>query len=178
MDTCEEHEPVSTYYSISAADKSKIPFTGTDTLVYFSSDGDTAILYGQGKKAYNEKVAVDRDHDPGCGKYDYNYFENIEFTYQGSHPDLNYFFIDFNAGIYAPIQTNADLKIGAVTYSVYLGRMNNSSNYQDSVTINSTIYLGRKLFSEENEESLHCLYNYQYGFLQITTLNKVWLKQI
>jgi hypothetical protein len=173
MDTCEEHEPVSTYYSISAADKSKIPFTGTDTLVYISTDGDTAILYGQGKKVYNEKVAVDRDPDPGCTKNDYNYFENIEFTYRGDHPNLRYIFIDFNASSYGPEQTRADIVVGASSCSAYFGRLHNSNNYIDSVTINSITYSGRKIFDDAN---LSFIYNLQYGFLQISTSNRVWLK--
>lgn len=174
-DGCEEHEPVHSYYKISEADKDKIPFTGTDTLVYISTDGETAILYGQGKKAFNEKVAEKWDPDPGCSTYDYNYFQNIEFTYRGSHPDLNYIFIDFNASVYGPAQTEADITIGEVRYSTYFGRIHNSSNYIDSVNIKSITYQGRKIFGDAN---LPCVYNYQFGFLQITTSNKVWLKQL
>jgi hypothetical protein len=174
-DGCEEHETVNKYYNISADDKSKIRFTGTDTLVYISTDGDTAVLYGQGKRAFTEKVAEKWDPDPGCSTYDYDCFENIEFTYRGSHPDLNYIFFDFNAGIYSPLQANADIKIGTVLYGPYLGALNYTPDYKDTVIINTVTYRGKKIPGKSN---LPCIYNYQYGFLKIITVNKIWLKRI
>jgi hypothetical protein len=176
-DGCEEHAPVNTYYNISNADKSKIPFSGTDTLVYFSTDGDTAVLYGQGKKAFTEKVAEKWDPDPGCSTYDYNYFENIECVYKGTHPDLNYIFIDFNASVYAPKKTNADIIIGSRTYYAYLGVIDDVSLYNDNVVINSKSYVGKNIYEGHGQYTLPYLYNYQYGLLRITT-SKLWFKNI
>jgi hypothetical protein len=174
-DGCEEHEPVNMYYNISADDKSKIPFTGTDTLVYISTDGDTAVLYGQGKSAFTEKVAQKWDPDPGCSTYDYNFFENIEFVYKGNHPDLNFIHVDINASVYAPKKTNADITIGVVSYSTYLGSLNYIPDYKDTVLINSFLYHGWKIVGTLN---IPCVYNYQHGFLKIITVNKIWLKRI
>ena len=172
---CEPHTPTHTKYSISAADKSKIPFTGTDTLVYISTDGDTAILYGQGKKVFIDAVQKNSGGDPGCPKVNYNDFENIEFTYKGNNWNLNYIFIDINASVYAPAQTNADITIGQTKYNTYLGSLNYESKYLGSVEINSNYYLGKEIVGFAN---LPCLYNYKFGFLKITTANKVWLKKM
>lgn len=174
-DGCEEHEPVNSYYNISDAEKSRIPFTGTDTLVYISSNGDTAILYGQGKKAFTDKVAVKWDPDPGCGTYDYNNIENVEFTFIGNHHDLNRIFIDLNAGIYSPDEAKADIVIGSILYRTYLQALNHPSNYIDSITIGGITYFGIKIYGEMN---MPYLYNREYGLLQITTSGKTWLKKI
>jgi hypothetical protein len=177
-DGCEEHEPVNTYYNISAADKSKIPFTGTDTLVYISTDGDTAVLYGQGKSAFTEKVAQKWDPDPGCSTYDYNFFENIEFVYKGNHPDLNFIHVDINASVYAPKKTNADIIIGTLLYQTYLASLNYTPDYVDSVVINSKSYKGLMIYEGYGETHFFpYIYHYQYGLLKITT-SKVWLKKI
>lgn len=177
-DGCEEHEPVHSYYKISDTDKSKIPFTGADTLVYISTDGDTATLYGQGRNEFTEKVAEKWNPDPACSQYDYRYFENIEFTFKGNNASLNSIFIDFNAA-YTLDQANADVVIGSVMYHTYFKALNHPLNYIDTVKINSNTYKGMMIYEGYGENDfLPCIYNYQYGFLKITTLNKVWLRKI
>jgi hypothetical protein len=177
-DGCEEHAPVNTFYNMKSFDKAKILLTGTDTLVYISTDGDTAVLYGQGKKAFTEKVAKKWDPDPGCSTYDYSYFENIEFTYRGNNPGLNYIFFDFKASLYAPAQTYADITIGNRLYKTYLGVINATTLYDDTVIINSKLYIGKRIYEGYGEtNSLPYIYHYQYGLLKITT-SKVWLKKI
>ena len=47
-DGCGERKDA--YYYLSADAKSKIPYTGTDTLVFVSNTGDTARCIGQGTK--------------------------------------------------------------------------------------------------------------------------------
>ncbi|MFZ4798984.1 MAG: hypothetical protein ACOYMA_15895 [Bacteroidia bacterium] len=41
-----------TNYYLSDVDKAKVPYTGTDTLVFVSNINDTAICIGQGKKLF------------------------------------------------------------------------------------------------------------------------------
>lgn len=174
-ENCPERETKYSQYYISEDDKSKIPFTGTDTLVYISNQGDTAILYGQGKKAFIDEVVAKTSINPACPHYDYNYYENIEFLYTGKNPELNRIFIDFNASIYSPLQTNADITIGIIKYATSLGFLNYIPNYQDSVQISSIYYIGRKITRDSKRP---CLYNYQYGFIEITTDdNTIWLRK-
>lgn len=169
-ESCPERETKYSQYYISEDDKSKTPFTGTDTLVYISNEGDTAILYGQGKKAFIEEVAQKTSADPGCPHYDYNYFENIEFFYKGSNPELNLIFIDFNASVYSPIQTNADFFVNSRKYSGYLGFINNNANYSDSLKLlDNTIYYGI---------DAGIFYNCKYGLLRVTTDHDTWLLNV
>jgi hypothetical protein len=41
-----------TYNYLSTEDKAKVPYTGTDTLVFVSNTNDTAVCIGQGKKRF------------------------------------------------------------------------------------------------------------------------------
>lgn len=168
-ENCPERETKYSQYNISEDDKSKIPFTGTDTLVYISNDGDTAILYGRGKKAFIDEVVAKTSINPACPHYDYDYFENIEFLYRGNNAELNRIFIDFNASVNSPKQTNADFTIGSVNYSTYLGALNHPLNYEDSTIINLRTFYGIKIGGEQN---LPYLYNHEYGIIKLQLLIK------
>lgn len=174
---CDEHVPTHTEYNISSADKSKIPFTGTDTLVYISTDGDTAILYGQGKKVFMEKVAQNNAGDPRCPRIDYNYFENIEFTFTGDNPYLNRISLDISATTDAPALTILDLRINSVNLSSSFTASNYETHYKDSVTINQITYYGFKA-SPIGVSSFFYIYNYHYGILQIKMDNKLWFNKL
>jgi hypothetical protein len=82
--------PAHTYnYYISDDNKSKIPYTGTDTLIFISDRGDTAKLYGQGKQTYNDVTSKPSSIDPDCSNLDYTYYENIQINFVGNNPNLN-----------------------------------------------------------------------------------------
>jgi hypothetical protein len=56
MQSCtKDNEPCGgneTYNYLSTEDKAKVPYTGTDTLVFVSNTNDTAVCIGQGKKRF------------------------------------------------------------------------------------------------------------------------------
>jgi hypothetical protein len=162
-------------FYMSESDKSKIPFSGTDTLTYKGTNGELALLYGQGlvKKASCE--SADNMADPGCPD-DANCYESISVSYTGDNPHLNRIFLRYIANKYDPAHSTFDLTIGYHTFDEYsLGYLNYSTNYADTVVINSIVYLGRKI-TIDAPNNYSVIYNYQHGVLKITTSNVEWLK--
>lgn len=89
--------------------------------------------------------------------------------YRGNNAELNRIFIDFNASVNSPKQTNADFTIGSVNYSTYLGALNHPLNYEDSTIINLRTFYGIKIGGEQN---LPYLYNHEYGIIKLQLLIK------
>jgi hypothetical protein len=173
---CDDHESKNTYYKINEATKSKIPFSGTDTLVYISMDGDTATLIGQGKKSYTEKVAVKLSTDPSCPAYDYDYFEHIEFSHMGNSLGLGKIFVDITATIDPFFMfSDANIDIGDSHSKAPLETISDARNYNVEVIIDSISISGVKISINPNN---FCIYNYQYGILQIVSEGKSWKRYL
>jgi hypothetical protein len=172
---CEEYVSTHTKYSIREDYKKKIPFTGTDTLTYISTDGDTAVLYGQGKKVYFESVQQNYGGDPKCPKTDYDDLETIIYSYKESQNKLNEIRVKCAATASLYNRSDAYVLIGNASYTASLPYMNDPNYYTDTVTINSITYSAVKI---SNGTNFPYSYNYQYGILRINTANKIWLKKI
>lgn len=167
---CEPHTPIHTTYNINIADKSKIPFSGTDTLVYFNTDADTAIFLGQGKKEFIEEVPYNRGGDPGCPRIDYNYYEHIEYIFKSDHSILKE--LIFSAYVDNKKDENALMCLNTIykNNGYRLKSVNAEPLYKDSVEIKGTIYYGLTVYSG----STKFLYNWKYGFLSLYINDETW----
>jgi hypothetical protein len=84
------------YYYLSDDFKGKIPYKGFDTLTFISNMGDTAILYCQGKNQNFDKESQNQTA-ADCGEAKHNFYEKIEFNFEGSNSKLNNMKIEFNS---------------------------------------------------------------------------------
>lgn len=172
---CADEEPSqSTYFYISETNKSKIPYhsDGLDTLVYISESGDSAILLGQGKANYFEKVAINRNSNPDCPFYDYNYFETIQYRFKdGFINGIDQIDIKYHTIPSSLVEEYLSIAVNTNMYRTYFISANNEQFYADSTIINGTTYYGRTLYGADDSP---ILYNFKFGVLQFTLNNKKW----
>jgi hypothetical protein len=184
--TCPEdsHYP----YYITESDLTKIPYQkdGLDTLIY-TSNGDTAILYGTGSKRdfayhiYETSMA--------CPSVDYNDYEILYYTFKGNHPNLSIITCHYQRSFFAP-SGQGYFSRNFSKYSIRRGNnyrydtntLNDTTLYADSVLIGNFLYKGisakgRKGPAEDIDNSLIVLYNYQYGMLRIIDNGKTWVRK-
>jgi hypothetical protein len=156
-------------YYVSPDNKSKIPYTGTETLVFVSNTGDTVTLYGQGKQSAANVFSAPSSNDPDCGNIiSYWDFENILITFKGSNIVFNkfvyglgysYMLNGFNPP--TPISDNGlgfELSSGNgafISFGTSAAYANDSTKYVDTVTINGSLYKGVDLY-----DSSKVIYNY------------------
>ena len=163
------------YYYLSADDKNKIPFTGTDTLIYVSNTGDTAKLFGQEKKDYYNNVRS-YGGNPDCSQGSSNY-ENTLLTFSRNNTVLN----NLKYCLYIDVITSfsgLDISIDNTSFNGWIfAAINNESNYKDKVLINNQLYNVIKLKANNDSTSV-IFYNHLYGILKIQlSNNQTWLKQ-
>ena len=157
-----DRTPLDIFHKLSEEDKSKVPFKGNDTLVYYSDAGDTAILYGQEKKeGYNWAMGGDGDFD--CPRTYNHYYESNEYSYIGNDSGLfqikyNLFIYEFDSG------SGIHYVLNTFEYGFAPSFINSPSNYKDSILIKGNYFKGSKFIYLN---SVTFLYNYKYGFLQI-----------
>jgi len=168
---CGDQSKIENSYYISADDKSKIPFKGNDTLTYISDAGDTAILIGNGKRAYMDVISKNIG-DLECSRYQVENNETVSFEYNGSNSELN--------KIKYKIWGNKDRTlieyfVNDVYSNDYPYYFNSTKFYTDSILINGIFYSGIPLDNVKYKG----LYNYNFGFFKIEfNGGKVWLLKI
>lgn len=168
---CGDQNKIENSYYISADDKSKIPFKGNDTLIYYSNEEDTAILIGNGKRAYMDVISKNIG-DLECSRYQVDNNETISIEYTGDNIELN----RIKYKIYGSKErTEIEFKFNA-QYGIYYPYYFNSPKfYNDSTLISGVLYYGLPL----DITNYKALYNYEYGFLKIQfNGGKVWLLKI
>jgi hypothetical protein len=152
-----------TYYYLSEEDKAKVPYTGTDTLVFVSNTNDTAVCIGKGKKQF---FTVDYiGGNPDC--------EPAEYYYEA----YNYKFIDTNnllnitLDIYKDdLVNNEIMEINANKYKLYpinLSFLIEKYN-DDSLKVNNLIYPVNKIGS-------FIKYNLKKGIMYYDENGKIWI---
>ena len=170
---CGDQSYIVNSYYISADDKSKIPFKGNDTLTYISDAGDTAILFGSGKKEFIDQIRKNISGNADCPRSTVDNNETISIEYTGDNIELN----RIKYKIYGNKErTKIELTINStyigVDYPYYL---NTSIFYTDSVNIENKFYNGTPIIWSDNK----ALYNFNYGFLKIQfNGGKIWLLKI
>ncbi len=163
---CNGQSDIVNSYYISADDKSKIPFKGNDTLTYISDGGDTAILIGNGKRAYMDVISKNIG-DLECSRYQVDNNETVSFEYNGSNSELN----KLGFKIYG---NNESTKIQFLINSFYGNTdpyyINNTTTYTNSVRIGNKFYIGKPIVWLGINT---LLYNFNNGFLKITTIRSL-----
>ncbi len=158
---CGDLSDVITNYNISDADKAKIPYTGTDTLVFISDANDTATLIGQGKNIHIETLRNSlKGGDCPRTKVDKN--ETIDIIYSGNNKDLYNikYGLDGNSE-----KTQLVCTINNISHGDYPYYLNNEAFYIDTVRLNNKLYYGTTI---NIKNVIYGLYNWQYGFTKIS----------
>jgi hypothetical protein len=160
---------IDSYYYLSDDFKGKIPYKGFDTLTFISNMGDTAILYCQGKNQNFDKESQNQTA-ADCGEAKHNFYEKIEFNFEGSNSKLNNMKIEFNSK-YGRLNINIMNKLcyGNIAY------FNNSSNYSDQIKFKNNSISGAYV-TPYNDTTISVLYSYKLGCMKIKLLNNTtWL---
>ena len=168
---CNDQSDMINSYNISADDKSKIPFKGNDTLTYISDAGDTAILIGNGKRAYMDVISKNIG-DLECSRYQVDNNETIIFEYLGNNLELNRIKYKITGN---KERTLIEFNINILYANDYPYYFNSEKFYTDSILINGYYYSGLP----KVDDVFYSLYNFNYGFLKIQfNGGKIWLLKI
>ena len=170
--SCGDQSDIVNSYYISADDKSKIPFKGNDTLTYISDAGDTAILFGSGKREFIDQIRKNISGNADCPRSTVDNNETISIEYTGDNKELN----KIKYKIYGNKErTEIEFTFNAHYGIYYPYYFNTIKFYTDSILVNNVLYYGLPL----NDINFNALYNYNYGFLKIQfNGGKIWLLKI
>lgn len=149
---CGDTSDVINNYIIEDSNKAKMPYTGTDTLVFISDKGDTATLIGQGKKTY---YIIKKTNISGgdCEKNEINNYERVEYNFSG---------IDTTIKAMQIIINSTEKYLNENFIQIFI----NGSKYSDYSTL-------QHLYSNKiPDDSISIFSGYQYG---ITMGNKIIL---
>jgi len=167
---CGDLSDVITNYNIPDSNKAKIPYTGTDTLVFISDANDTATLIGQGKQTYYKTV---RNSIGGgdCPRSGVTNYENVEYNFKNTLQWLK-----LNIDESGPIN-----KVSYTSLSFYINERKtterifefiiNESTQKDSIKIINRYYTGK--YIDLNKTSL---FSFEIGILKFKDINnKTWI---
>ncbi len=150
------------YYNVADSNKAKIPYTGSDTLVFVSDQGDTATLVGQNKKTYYNTITKN-NNTVDCPKIENKNYENIDLVFLSKLDNLKilkvsvFAQIDINNLIFSTIRIyNFDKLLIGRTFEFI-----DNKSIEDSVFVNSSYLKGVYLDSEKT-----ILFNYSNGVLK------------
>jgi hypothetical protein len=165
------------HYNLSEEDKSKVPYTGYDTLVFVSNTNDTAVCIGQGKKQFYLRTVIPNYTINNCSipstdnyeAYNYKFSSNnskfnIELDqYKKNENGLEYIFFQFN-------------KIYFILYNRRVGNPN-SNNFIDSILVKDKWFKNVSMASRDfNSQYDNLYYNKNFGILKIQNADssEVW----
>jgi hypothetical protein len=167
---CGDLSDVITNYNIADSNKAKIPYTGTDTLVFVSDANDTAVLIGQGKNTYYQIVTKGLSSGD-CPRTSVEKYENVDMNFEGK--TTNTFAKTIQYKLFTDKENDNDeaLQItynGKLTYS-QLNASNDESNYSNYI-INGNVFKGVKLINIKTfpfDTTTSIVFNHKYGILKI-----------
>jgi hypothetical protein len=140
---CGDLSDIITNYNIADSNKAKIPYTGTDTLVFVSNTGDTATLIGQGKNTHYESVKSNISGGD-CPRSSVLNYQNIEINFESPNDtNLTTIFLKVNRPINAVNYTYLKLFLNTKGLSSFPLEL--LKNYDDSVLINKEYIKGYPL---------------------------------
>lgn len=159
------------YYNIADSNKAKIPYTGTDTLVFVSDQGDTATLIGQGKQTYYVKNTRNNSGNADCQWIENKNYEDFKINFKGLDNKID--FIDY--------MLNSGNNTGLTGFEININNMQKSEyNFEyssDFLPIEDSIYFNSKYIKGGYiNDNKSILYNRQYGILKFTIISKIYIK--
>jgi hypothetical protein len=165
------------YYNIADSNKAKIPYSGTDTLVFISDQGDTATLIGQGKKTFYVTSTRNNSGNADCQWLENKNFENFEINFKNynnffSNVSFSIFKYNDNLGSY-PNTTSMKFEVDNIEIaSSNIEYISSLKSFQDSILLNGKfvggVYLGFNTYNT--------LFNFEKGILKFNYDNKNWIK--
>ena len=162
--SCGDQSDIIEIKNITNENKAKIPYTGTDTLVFISNTGDTATLLGKGKNIYYETVNNNLGTNE-CQRKFIGKYENINFQFNGnsllSELLIKYYTNKDEDQILSISEKLNNLLLNSNECSLKYN--NNENNYSDSILVNS-----KYLYGVENRG---VFYNANYGILRMKFSN-------
>ena len=173
-------EPTVQNYYLTGGDKAKIPYTGSDTLVFISNTNDTVTAIGSGKILGFE--ITDNHSAPDCPRYtDENIYENYtcNFLDKNKNPFIsitltsNSFRTNNNSLVDVTMIFN-NLYFYLLAYDIsHMG----SWNYISSITFNGKQYKDVSCaYKDDADHNSKLYYNQQYGIIRVELNNQqiVW----
>ncbi|MES2653959.1 MAG: hypothetical protein V4620_00110 [Bacteroidota bacterium] len=160
-------ESTNDFYNLTDAEKSKVPYTGSDTLVFISNEGDTATLVGQGKKQTYKNITVSLGN-PNCGGTHSENYDRIEYNFTSNNTKLN----PINIIVYRATDPNSyvvyyDFAINGINKFQQTSKfIYNEMNYLDSIKINE-IYVPYINIRSYTNPSNKIYYSKDKGIIQI-----------
>jgi len=172
---CGDLSDVITNYNIADSNKAKIPYSGTDTLVFVSNSNDTAVLIGQGKKSFQTAI---RNSIAGgdCPRNAISNYDNIKINFLS----YNLLLANISLSIYkyekfggSPNSTSINFRVNdneiALTNLEYLTSIKTP---QDSIMLNGINVGG--VYMEDDTKAV--VYSLKYGVLKFKDLNNaIWI---
>lgn len=172
---CGDQSDKNVYYNIAGSNKAKIPYTGTDTLVFISEANDTATLIGQGKKTYYKQVVKGNGYND-CPRSTYYNYENLEFNFVSSNNLVNKItfkiYMPNNAGVPDFTYIGVDLNNNYLVQRSF-EYLNSLNTPHDSIKINN-IFINGFYFNDLTSKTM--LYSPKYGILNFKFNNLIWTK--
>jgi hypothetical protein len=163
---CSNYTSKSYKFLLADSTKAQIPYTGNETLMFISNQGDTAILTGQGKNDYILNSTVNVGNDPACPKYDDYSFEYVDCEYKGNNENLFHVFYTLYIDKWGDEYTNIILNDIYSKYKAYTGYYNDTSRYSNQIDIGNN-RVGGIIIEGDNNTDPTFTYNKSYGIIQI-----------
>ena len=173
--SCEYTQTTQINYDLKETNKSRIPYTGFDTISFINDLGDTATLYGKGKSNYYiTHTSGLSNADCGFPQFKYNY-ENIDYIFSGINTNFNN--LRFSAYMYDKIaspQLNSIIIVcDFLIENSSFEDIDDDTQIKDSVIINGQIKYG--VYLNPNIDKF-ILFNLDIGILKITFNGRTWTK--
>ncbi|MFY8190131.1 MAG: hypothetical protein ACOVK9_04135 [Bacteroidia bacterium] len=161
------------HYNLSEEDKSKVPYTGYDTLVFVSNTNDTAVCIGQGKKQYYLRTVIPNYTINNCTIPSTDNYEAYNYKFSSNNSKFD---IEINAyrksgiglsGSYS-IQIEYNASINYILLLYQIGEKQ-AYNFRDSVLINGKWYrdISISFIDSKKQFTPKLFYNKEFGILKI-----------
>ncbi|MDP3929199.1 MAG: hypothetical protein Q8R57_09265 [Bacteroidota bacterium] len=156
------------HYNLSEEDKSKVPYTGYDTLVFISNTNDTAVCIGQGKKQYYLRTVIPNYTINNCSIPSTDNYEAYNYKFSSNNSKFNIEMNQYRKDEYGSESIYFYFNnIFFILYSTRVGNPN-SNNFIDSILIQNNWYKSVSLTSKYfNPLYDKLFYNQEFGILKI-----------
>ncbi len=179
FETCKRDNPPcgggKDYHYLSEGEKTKVPYTGIDTLVFISNTNDTAVCIGQGKEQFYKTLTTPVANGDCNPRIDY--YEAYNYKFKSNNLKFN---LDFNAyknDLYG--DATIHILFNQSDFPIYIDEIDNSKTpyYMDSLKIVNEWYKRITFTSKYFDSTLDKLYyNKEFGILKIQNSDstEVW----